>query len=78
MLTVKCGCGCETKAQALDGVNAPVQYGRARQARQGWMKAAGVLLSFAGIVVHDAWARYETFDNVWGATLCAERMCFGN
>jgi transposase len=36
MLTVKCGCGCETKAQALDGVNAPVQYGRARQARQGW------------------------------------------
>lgn len=27
MLTVKCGCGCETKAQAPDGVNAPVQYG---------------------------------------------------
>jgi transposase len=27
VLTVKCGCGCETKAQAPDGVNAPVQYG---------------------------------------------------
>jgi transposase len=27
MLTVKCGCGCETKAQAPDGVIAPVQYG---------------------------------------------------
>jgi transposase len=27
MLTVKCGCGCETKAQAPDGVSAPVQYG---------------------------------------------------
>jgi transposase len=27
MLTVRCGCGCETKAQAPDGVNAPVQYG---------------------------------------------------
>jgi transposase len=27
MLTVKCGCGCETKAQAPDGVNAPVQHG---------------------------------------------------
>jgi transposase len=27
MLTVKCGCGCETKAQAPDGVTAPVQYG---------------------------------------------------
>jgi transposase len=27
MLTVKCGCGCETKAQAPGGVNAPVQYG---------------------------------------------------
>ena len=27
MLTVKCGCGCETKARAPDGVNAPVQYG---------------------------------------------------
>ena len=27
LLTVKCGCGCETKAQAPDGVSAPVQYG---------------------------------------------------
>jgi transposase len=27
LLTVKCGCGCQTKAQAPDGVNAPVQYG---------------------------------------------------
>jgi transposase len=27
VLTVKCGCGCETKAQAPDGVTAPVQYG---------------------------------------------------
>ena len=27
MLTLKCGCGCETKAQAPDGVTAPVQYG---------------------------------------------------
>jgi transposase len=27
MLTVKCGCGCETKAQAPDGVTAPVRYG---------------------------------------------------
>ena len=27
MLTVRCGCGCETKAQAPDGVSAPVQYG---------------------------------------------------
>jgi transposase len=27
LLTVQCGCGCETKAQAPDGVSAPVQYG---------------------------------------------------
>ena len=27
VLTVKCGCGCETKAEAPDGVTAPVQYG---------------------------------------------------
>jgi len=27
MLTVKCGCGCETKAQAPGGVTAPVRYG---------------------------------------------------
>jgi transposase len=27
LLTLRCGCGCETKAQAPDGVTAPVQYG---------------------------------------------------
>jgi transposase len=27
MLTLRCGCGCETKAGAPDGVTAPVQYG---------------------------------------------------
>ena len=27
MLTLKCGCGCETRAAAPDGVPAPVQYG---------------------------------------------------
>jgi len=27
MLTLLCGCGCETKAAAPDGVTAPVQYG---------------------------------------------------
>jgi transposase len=27
MLTLRCGCGCETKAAAPDGVTAPVQYG---------------------------------------------------
>jgi transposase len=27
LLTLRCGCGCETKAQAPGGVTAPVQYG---------------------------------------------------
>jgi transposase len=27
LLTLRCGCGCETKADAPDGVTAPVQYG---------------------------------------------------
>jgi transposase len=27
MLTLRCGCGCQTKAAAPDGVTAPVQYG---------------------------------------------------
>jgi transposase len=27
LLTLRCGCGCETKAAAPDGVTAPVQYG---------------------------------------------------
>jgi transposase len=168
MLTVKCGCGCETKAQAPDGVNAPVQYGprimgtgiylwhgqflsrdracqalsdlfgcapspgalaaaarrtagflapalqaitrqliasevvhfdetgfrtagklawvhsasagkfalftvHAKRGRDG-MKAAGVLPSFAGIAVHDAWAPYDTFENVAGHALCGAHV----
>jgi transposase len=168
MLTVKCGCGCETKAQAPGGVTAPVQYGprvmgtgvylwhgqflsrdRACQAlsdmfgcapspgalaaavkktagflapalaaitrhlisaevvhfdetgfrtagRLAWvhsasagksalftvhakrgkdgMKAAGVLPSFAGIAAHDAWAPYDTFENVAGHALCGAHV----
>jgi len=168
MLTVKCGCGCETKALAPDGVSAPVQYGprvmgtgiylwhgqflsrdRACQAlsemfgcapspgalaaaakktagflapalaaitrhliaagvvhfdetgfrtagRLAWvhsasagkfalftvhakrgkdgMRAAGVLPSFAGIAVHDAWAPYDTFGNVAGHALCGAHV----
>jgi transposase len=168
MLTVKCGCGCETKAQAPDGVIAPVQYGprimgtgiylwhgqflsrdRACQAlsemfgcapspgalaaaarktagflapalaaitrhliacevvhfdetgfrtagKLAWvhsasagkfalftvhakrgkdgMKAAGVLPSFGGIAVHDAWAPYDTFGNVAGHALCGAHV----
>jgi transposase len=168
MLTVKCGCGCETKAPAPDGVTAPVQYGprimgtgiylwhgqflsrdRACQAlsdlfgcapspgalaaaarktaaflspalaaiarqliacevvhfdetgfrtagKLAWvhsastgkyalftvhakrgkdgMSAAGVLPSFAGIAVHDAWAPYDTFGNVAGHALCGAHV----
>ena len=168
MLTVKCGCGCETKAQAPDGVSAPVQYGprimgtgiylwhgqflsrdRACQAlsemfgcapspgalaaaarkaagflapalaaitrrliaaevahfdetgfrtagRLAWvhsasagkfalftvhakrgkdgMKAAGVLPDFRGIAVHDAWAPYDTFEDVAGHALCGAHV----
>jgi transposase len=168
MLTVKCGCGCETKAQAPDGVTAPVQYGpavmgtgiylwhgqflsrdRACQAlsdmfgcapspgalaaaarktagllapalaaiarhliaaevahfdetgfrtagKLAWvhsasegkfalftvhakrgkdgMKAAGVLPFFTGIAVHDAWAPYDTFENVAGHALCGAHV----
>jgi transposase len=168
VLTVKCGCGCETKAGAPEGVAAPVQYGprlmgtgiylwhgqflsrdRACQAlsdmfgcapspgalaaaarkaagflapalqaitrhlasaevvhfdetgfrtagKLAWvhsasagklalftvhakrgkdgMKAAGVLPSFAGIAVHDAWAPYDTFDNVAGHALCGAHV----
>jgi len=168
MLTLRCGCGCETKAQAPDGVSAPVQYGprlmgtgiylwhgqflsrdracqalselfgcapspgalaaavrktagflepalaaitghliaaevvhfdetgfrtagklawvhsasagklalftvHARRGRDG-MKAAGVLPAFAGIAVHDAWAPYDTFDNVAGHALCGAHV----
>jgi transposase len=168
MLTVTCGCGCETRADAPDGVPAPVQYGprimgagiylwhgqflsrdRACQAlsemfgcapapgalaaavrktagflspalaaitghlitagvahfdetgfrtagRLAWvhsassgkfalftvhvkrgkegMKAAGVLPSFAGIAVHDAWAPYDSFDGVAGHALCGAHL----
>jgi len=168
VLTVKCGCGCETKAQAPDGVTAPVQYGprvmgtgiylwhgqflsrdRACQAlsdmfgcapspgalaaaakktagllapalaavtrhliaaevvhfdetgfrtagKLAWvhsasqgkfalftvhakrgkdgMKAAGILPFFAGIAVHDAWAPYDTFENVAGHALCGAHV----
>ena len=34
------------------------------------MDAAGVLPSFAGIAVHDAWAPYDTYDGVAGHALC--------
>jgi transposase len=168
LLTVKCACGCETKAPAPDGVAAPVQYGprimgtgvylwhgqflsrdRACQAlsdmfgcapspgalaaaarktagflapalaavarhliaaevvhfdetgfrtagKLAWvhsasagkfalftvhakrgkdgMTAAGVLPSFAGIAVHDAWAPYDTFGNVAGHALCGAHV----
>jgi transposase len=168
MLTVKCGCGCETKAPAPDGVSAPVQYGpqvmgtgiylwhgqflsrdracqalsemfgcapspgalaaaarkaagllapvlaaitrqltacevvhfdetgfrtagklawvhsasagklalftvHARRGKDG-MKAAGVLPHFRGIAVHDAWAPYDTFENVAGHALCGAHV----
>jgi len=34
------------------------------------MKAAGVLPDFRGIAVHDAWAPYDTFEDVAGHALC--------
>jgi transposase len=168
LLTVRCGCGCETKAQAPDGVSAPVQYGprimgtgiylwhgqflsrdRACRAlaemfgcapspgalaaaarktagflapalavitrhltasevvhfdetgfrtagRLAWvhsasagkfalftvhakrgkdgMRAAGVLPHFRGIAVHDAWAPYDTFEDVAGHALCGAHV----
>ena len=168
LLTVQCGCGCETKAPAPDGVSAPVQYGprimgtgiylwhgqflsrdRACQAlaemfgcapspgalaaaarktagflapalaaitrhliaaevahfdetgfrtagKLAWvhsasqgkfalftvhakrgkdgMKAAGVLPHFRGIAVHDAWAPYDTFEDVAGHALCGAHV----
>jgi len=168
VLTVQCGCGCETKAQAPDGVTAPVQYGprimgtgiylwhgqflsrdracralaemfgcapspgalaaaarktagflapalqavtrhlisaevahfdetgfrtagklawvhsasagkfalftvHAKRGKDG-MKAAGVLPSFRGIAVHDAWAPYDTFEDVAGHALCGAHV----
>jgi transposase len=168
VLTVKCGCGCETRAGAPEEAPAPVQYGprimgtgiylwhgqflsrdRACQAlsemfgcapapgalasaarktaaflspvltaitrhliaaevahfdetgfrtagRLAWvhsasagnfalftvhakrgkdgMKAAGVLPSFAGIAVHDAWAPYDSFDGAAGHALCCAHV----
>jgi transposase len=168
LLTVRCGCGCETKAQAPDGVTAPVQYGprlmgtgiylwhgqflsrdracralaevfgcapspgalaaaarkaagflapalaaitrhliaaevvhfdetgfrtagklawvhsasagkfalftvHAKRGKDG-MTAAGVLPHFAGIAVHDAWAPYDTFEDVAGHALCGAHV----
>jgi transposase len=136
LLTLKCGCGCETKAQAPDGVAAPVQYGpgvmgagiylwhgqflsrdRACQALselfgcapspgalaaarkaagllapavkaitarlvssdvvhfdETGFDAAGVLPSFRGIAVHDAWKPYDGYDNVAGHALCNSHL----
>ena len=47
---------------------------RPRQARQGRHEAAGVLPHFAGIAVHNAWAPYDTFDNVAGHALCGAHV----
>ena len=38
------------------------------------MDAAGILPSFAGIAVHDAWAPYDTYDGVAGHALCNAHM----
>jgi transposase len=45
----------------------------ARRGKDG-MKAAGVLPSFAGIAVHDAWAPCGSFDGVAGHALCGARL----
>jgi hypothetical protein len=45
----------------------------AKRGKDG-MKAAGVLPSFAGIAVHDAWAPYDTFSNVAGHALCGAHV----
>ena len=45
----------------------------AKRGKDG-MKAAGVLPFFAGIAVHDAWAPYDTFDNVAGHALCGAHV----
>ena len=168
LLTVRCGCGCETKAAAPDGVTAPARYGprvmgagtclwhgqflsrgracaalsemsgcapspgalaaaarktaglispalkaitghlaraevvhfdetgsrtagrlawvhsasagkfvlvtvHAKRGKDG-MKAAGVLPSFRGTAVHDAWKPYDTFENVEGHALCGAHL----
>jgi hypothetical protein len=38
------------------------------------MDAAGILPSFAGIAVHDAWAPYDTYGGVAGHGLCGARL----
>ena len=45
----------------------------ARRGKDG-MKAAGVLPSFRGIAVHDAWKPYDTFENVQGHALCGAHL----
>ena len=44
-----------------------------KRGRDG-MEAAGVLPSFRGIAVHDAWKPYDTFDNVAGHALCGAHL----
>ena len=38
------------------------------------MNAAGILPSFTGIAVHDAWAPYDTYDGVAGHGLCGAHV----
>ncbi len=38
------------------------------------MKAAGVLPSFGGIAVHDAWKPYDSYDNAAGHALCNSHL----
>ncbi len=45
----------------------------AKRGKDG-MKAAGVLPSFAGIAVHDAWAPYDCFDKAAGHALCGAHL----
>jgi transposase len=45
----------------------------AKRGKDG-MKAAGVLPSFAGIAVHDAWAPYDGFDQAAGHALCGAHL----
>jgi hypothetical protein len=45
----------------------------ARRGKDG-MKAAGVLPHFRGIAVHDAWAPYDTFEDVAGHALCGTHV----
>lgn len=45
----------------------------AKRGKKG-MDAAGVLPSFAGIAVHDAWAPYDTYAGVAGHALCCSHV----